>query len=336
MQQTHLTKPLTPSFNLGQILEHLTEALEAVENAILHDIQTDIPLMTNVSEHILGAGGKRLRPVMVLLGGQIFDYFDEDLVRAAQVVEYLHTATLLHDDVVDNADTRRTQKAARSIWGNEPSILVGDHLFAMAFHMLTQLRNQEILRLMSQTTTWMAKGELLQLTRSYDTTDEKEYLEIIFNKTACLFAAAISMGAILGGASDKEKNNLYRYGESIGMAFQVVDDALDYMENQVKTGKSIGIDLQERKITLPLSHLLKNSSPVDHQYLKDILSQPVITQHHVYEVIQLMERYGSISYSLDIAKHYADQAHSSLVSFSPSPTKQTLEDLANFIVYRNM
>ncbi len=321
--------------NLNTILDSVAEELCHVEKAILHYAQTDIPLLTNVAQYILSAGGKRLRPALVLLSAKLFNYNGHQTIRAAQVVEYLHTATLLHDDVVDSADTRRSQKAVRSIWGNEASVLVGDYLFSMVFRMLTELRNLEILEVMSHTTTLMAKGELLQLTRSYDSMNEAEYLEIIFNKTACLFASALKMGASLAQAPNRAKQQLYDYGMAIGFAFQIIDDTLDYIEEQTKTGKATGIDLKERKMTLPLIHLLKVASSPDKARLTNILHGEVITNAHVQEVMQMMKHYGSAAYSIQVAQNYASKAESSLDVLPPSPIKQMLTDIAHFIIVRH-
>ena len=321
--------------NLNTILDSVAGELCHVEKAILECVQSDIPLLTDVAQYILSSGGKRLRPALVLLSAKLFDYNDHQTVRAAQVVEYLHTATLLHDDVVDNADTRRAKKAARSIWGNEASILVGDYLFSMVFRMLTELRNLEILDVLSHTTTLMAKGELLQLTRSYDSMSEEEYLEIIFNKTACLFASAMKVGACLAQAPEPIKRQLYEYGKAIGFAFQITDDTLDFMEEQAMTGKAIGIDLKERKITLPLIHLFKTAACNDKTRLADILHREVVTNDHVREVIQMMKRYGSTVYSIQVAQKYADQATDSLDDLPPSPVRQMLKDIAHFIVTRH-
>ena len=321
--------------NLNTILDSVSEELSHVEIAILRYVQTDIPLLTNVAQYILSAGGKRLRPALVLLSAKLFNYSGHQTVRAAQVVEYLHTATLLHDDVVDNADTRRAKKAARSIWGNEASVLVGDYLFSMVFRMLTELRNLEILEVMSHTTTLMAKGELLQLTHSYDSVSEEEYLEIIFYKTACLFASAMKMGASLAHAPKQSKLQLYDYGRAIGLAFQIVDDTLDYMEEKTLTGKTIGIDLKERKITLPLIHLYKEASSHDKNRLTDILHKEVITNEHVREVMQMMKQYGSTAHSIQVAQKYADKAEVILDVLPPSPVRQMLKDIAHFIVLRH-
>ena len=230
---------------------------------------------------------------------------------------------------------RRSQKAARSIWGNEASVLVGDYLFSLVFQMLTQLKNLEVLEMMSHTTTLMAKGELLQLTRPYDSVNEEDYVEIIISKTACLFASALKMGAVLAQAPRQAQQQLYDYGMAIGLAFQVVDDTLDYMEDQAQTGKSIGIDLKERKITLPLIHLLKAASPPDNARLKIILSGKTITNAHVQEVVQMMKNYGSTTYSIQVAQKYVNTAQTCLLPLPASPFRQMLTDIANFIVIRH-
>ena len=328
--------PYSKSFmNLNKILDSVSDDLFRVEQAILHYVQTDIPLLTNIAEYILEAGGKRLRPALVLLSAKLFGYNGKKTIQAAQVVEYLHTATLLHDDVIDNADMRRSQKAARNIWGNEASVLVGDYLFSMVFQMLTQLKNLEVLEVMSHTTTLMAKGELLQLTRPYDSVNEEDYVEFIISKTACLFASALKMGAVLAQAPRQAQQQLYDYGMAIGLAFQVVDDTLDYMEEEAQTGKSLGIDLKERKITLPLIHLLKEASSSDKTRLDSILSGKIITNEHVQEVVKMMESYGSTAYSIQVAQKYANTAQTCLLSLPTSPIKQMLTDIANFIVIRH-
>ncbi len=187
-----------------EILKNIGPEMDLLEKFIIHDIDTDVELLNTVAHHILLAGGKRLRPALVLLASSLFESIGESPLRVAQVVEYLHTATLLHDDVVDGAETRRAQKAARQIWGNEASVLSGDYLLSKAFHMLTTIRNLELLQIMSRTTTLMAEGEILQLTREIGSEDEDVYLRIIYLKTACLFGSAAQAGAILAKAGSEQ------------------------------------------------------------------------------------------------------------------------------------
>jgi octaprenyl-diphosphate synthase len=203
----------------------------------------------------------------------------------------------------------------------------------MAFHRLTKLRHPEVLELMSETTTRMARGELLQLTRSYNTADEDDYFEIIINKTACLFATAIKTGSLLAGASRESADLMYDYGMAIGISFQIVDDALDYSDDE-KTGKPVGGDLQERKITLPLSHLLKQANVRDRKRLDLILSQAIIEKPQIEEVTCLMKRYGSIDYTLAHSREYAAKALQYIENFPDSELRQSLAGIANYIVSR--
>lgn len=320
--------------DLGKILDNVAKDLSLVEQAILENVKTDIPLLTEISEYILGSGGKRLRPALVLLSAKLFNDNSPQTIQAAQVVEYLHTATLLHDDVVDNADMRRSQEAVHRRWGKDASVLVGDYLFSMVFQQLTELKNLEVLEIMSHTTTLMAKGEIQQLARPYHSITEAEYLEIIVNKTACLFASALKIGAVLAVASNSAKQALYDYGMAIGLAFQIIDDALDYMNQHSQTGKPIGIDLKERKITLPLIHLLNTAVSSDKVAIETILSKKTITDEHVQQVIEMMEHYGATQYSIEVAQKYANTAKNCLVALPKSPTQQMLNDIAHFIVIR--
>ena len=324
-----------PNSRLEQILQPVSSEIEILESQIISDISTDIPLLNNVNEHIIGSGGKRLRPALVLLGAEMFKGVNEKVIQAAKVIEYLHTATLLHDDVVDGAETRRARQAACRIWGNEVSILSGDYLFAMAFYQLAKMRNTEVLRVMSDTTTRMARGELLQLTRSFEASDEEEYFEIIINKTACLFAAAIKTGALLAGGTLDSADRLYEYGMALGTAFQIVDDALDYSD-EYKTGKPVGGDLQERKVTLPLSHLLEKANFSDKRRLQQILTYQEIEKPQIEEVVNMMKNYGSIQYTLDCSRKYTNKAKCSLEKIPETGLSETLFKIADFIVSREI
>ena len=218
---------------------------------------------------------------------------------------------------------------------DEASVLTGDYLLSMAFNQLTSLGDLELLKLMSDTTTRMARGELLQLTRSFNSANEQEYLEIITHKTACLFAAATQMGAILAGLPVNQTKALYDYGMQIGLAFQIVDDVLDYSDSN-RTGKLVGTDLQERKITLPLSHLLDKASPRDHQRIKQILTATTISMDDVVHVIRLMERYQSLHYALESGRQFVAQAQKNLLSLPNNRMRHTLEQIAGFIVQRDL
>ncbi len=324
---------ISRQLNLENILKVVSPHIKLLDSQILKNAETDHPLLNKISEHILSSGGKRLRPALVILGAELFDGVNERIMKAAQVIEYLHTATLLHDDVVDGALTRRNKLAVCRIWGNDASVISGDYLLAMAFNNLTKLKNLEVMDLISDTTTKMAKGELLQLMRSFETINEEEYLEIIINKTACLFGAAIKTGCLLAGAEKESANLLYEYGMKLGIAFQLVDDALDYSDEK-KTGKPVGVDLQERKITLPLSELIKKANDSDKKRLFSILSLKKIEKPHIDEVIDLMKKYRSIDYTLDVSRKYTKQAKKIVEELPPKKLNQTLKEIADYIVLR--
>ena len=322
--------------DIAALLEDVKPDLARVEQEILRHLSTEIPLLNEVGKYILASGGKRLRPAVSIYASKIFGGQGDAVVVAAAALEYLHTATLLHDDVVDEAETRRSQKAARLVWGNQASVLVGDYLLATAFRNLTLLGDMKVLDVISTTTTLMAKGEILQLVRRYDTATEADYLAIIVHKTACLFAAAAQIGGCYAGAAPAQQEALYRYGNELGIAFQIVDDALDYVEDRSKIGKPLGIDLKERKVTLPLSRLMKVASPADHGRLNEILGQPAVTDDNVREVIALMTRHEVLPYTLSEAQRYADTAKSHLAALPAGKARTALTQLADFVVDREL
>jgi octaprenyl-diphosphate synthase len=322
--------------DIAALLEDVQPDLARVEEEILRHLSTEIPLLNEVGKYILASGGKRLRPAVSLYASKIFGGAGDAVVVAAAALEYLHTATLLHDDVVDGAETRRSQKAARMVWGNQASVLVGDYLLATAFRSLTLLGNAKVLDVISHSTTLMAKGEILQLVRRYDTATEGDYLAIIVHKTACLFAAAAQIGACYAGAGEAEQLALYGYGNELGIAFQIVDDALDYVEERGKIGKPLGIDLKERKVTLPLSRLMKVAAPAERTRLLAMLGQPAIGDDDVREVIALMAAHRVLPYTLSEARRYAERAKEHLAALPVGRPRSTLAQLADFVVEREL
>jgi len=320
---------------LHDILKPINSDLDRVEKLIMENLETDIPLLTQVGQYILQSGGKRIRPALLLFAAKTVGSLNENAYLAANVIEYIHTATLLHDDVVDNADLRRSKKSARSIWGNEASVLVGDYLFTVSFKYISAFKNHDIVEALSVATTQIARGEILQLTRDNTETTEAEYMEIIFHKTASLIAAAMEIGAIIGGANEAQRSAIYECGKNIGIAFQLVDDALDYDVGNEKLGKSTGVDLKERKITLPLSHLLKHVKTADKEKILSILEKDEITNDDVGEVQQLMVKYDSLKYTIDQSKYYIEKAIEHLHTLSENEYRNSIEALGNFIVYRN-
>jgi octaprenyl-diphosphate synthase len=319
---------------LNDLLQEIKADLDRVEELIHRELHTDIPLLNELAAYILDSGGKRLRPALVIYCSRMFGGADERTYIAAGALEFLHTATLLHDDVVDEADTRRAKRAARIVWGNSASVLVGDYLLATAFRNLTRLGNQDVLDTISQTTMLMAKGEILQLVRRYDSATEDDYLAIIINKTACLFAAAAKIGAAFGDATAGHCAALYAYGNDIGIAFQIVDDALDYVEERDQVGKPLGIDLKERKVTLPLSRLMRVTEGAQRERLLAVLAKPAISDEDVHEVIAMMREHDVLQYTLAEARRYADRAQTHLGALPEGHERQVLQQMAQLVVER--
>lgn len=317
-----------------QILAPIRNDLARVEEVLIEKMQTDIPLLTEVSEYILKSGGKRFRPALLLLAAGATGQITEKAHICAAVIEYIHTATLLHDDVVDNSDLRRSQKAARSIWGNEVSVLAGDYLFTISFQFLAEFEDTMLIKLLSNATTQMAKGELIQLQRDNSSATEEEYLDIIFYKTASLVATAMSIGGLVSGSKTAERNLLYECGKNIGLAFQLIDDALDYDVGNVRMGKPQGVDLKERKITMPLSYLLGAASPDDRERVLAILDGKEITDDHVSEVFEMMKYYGSNVYTLARAREYTERSKKIAGKLPRSVYTESIIQLAEFIISR--
>lgn len=319
---------------LDQILAPISAELTKVEQLLLKNMASEIPLLSEVGEYILKSGGKRVRPAMLLLAAGAVGSISDGACVAANIIEYLHTATLLHDDVVDNADLRRSQKSARTIWGNEASVLVGDYLFGYAFYYLGTLQNLRLVEILSNTSTLMARGEIKQLVRNNQITTEAEYLDIIYYKTASLMEAAMQIGCILGGGDENQQEAMLTCGRNIGMAFQLVDDALDYDIRNRELGKQAGVDLKERKITLPLSHLIEAASASEAELIRGILAAPEITDDHVEQVSRLITHYKSDEYTREQAQLYAARAKKNLEHIPDSEFRTSIEQLADFIVFR--
>lgn len=320
--------------DVSQFLNPYQDDLRQVEAQITAQLNTEIPLINELSQYVLDSGGKRLRPVLAIVAARMFTFPGDKIYQAAAALEFLHTATLLHDDVVDEADTRRARKAARAVWGNPASVLVGDFLLATSFRSLTLLGELEVLDVISQTTSKMAKGEILQLLRSYENASEQDYLDIIINKTACLFAAAAKIGAVFGGANAAQRAALYEFGNDLGIAFQIVDDALDYVEERDQVGKPLGIDLKERKVTLPLSRLMRATDGAQRERLLAVLAKPAISDEDVHEVIAMMREHDVLQYTLAEARRYADRAQTHLGALPEGHERQVLQQMAQLVVER--
>jgi octaprenyl-diphosphate synthase len=316
-------------------LSLIGEDLKNVELQFKKDLQSDVPLIRKVGEYVLSSGGKRIRPALLLLAAKLCGYKGDRHVPLASVIEFIHTATLLHDDVVDNANLRRGIASANTLWGNEASVLVGDFLFSKSFSLMVADGDLNVLRVLSGATTMIAEGEVLQLvcTSDLDITEER-YIEVVRCKTAVLLSAACQAGAILGKAGPKEEQALADFGMDLGIAFQVMDDTLDYVAKEAEFGKSIGHDLEEGKITLPLIHVLRNCTDDERETLSDIIDKELLERDDFQKVFAMVERYGGIDYAVTTARRYVEQAKAALSPFPGNREKQALTSLADYVVTR--
>jgi len=309
--------------------------LKELEALILQDVQTDIPLLTRVAEHILRSGGKRLRPLLVLLGARSFGTLDLPILQAAQVVEYLHTATLLHDDVVDGADMRRSQQAARTIWGNEASVLVGDYLFSRSFRLMVESESLKVLDVLANASAVIAEGEVAQLTTANDTTTSEEaYLYVIRSKTAALFAAACEVGGLIAGQSETVTNALEQYGANLGIAFQLVDDYLDYASSAEAMGKKAGDDFRDGKITLPIVLAMRRGDDEERSFWQRTLEEGEQKDADLEHAADLLQKHDALTDTLIRASGYADTARAALSDLPDNDHRDALEDVIDFCVDR--
>ena len=313
----------------------IKEDLKSVEQEFRVNLDSGVYLIRKVGEYILNNGGKRFRPSLLLLSARLCGYHGKRNIPLAAVVEFIHTATLLHDDVVDNASMRRGKTSANTLWGSGASILIGDFLFSKSFCLTVADGDLRILEVLSGTTTQMAEGEVLQLLKDGDVeTTEKDYLAVVTNKTASLISAACQIGAILGNVSREKETALAEYGMNLGIAFQLVDDCLDYTSSNKELGKVIGNDLKEGKVTLPLIHTIKNAAPAEREEILAAIKADNIKEYQLSSVLALINRYKGIDYSLNRTRHYVESAKACLNSFEPNLERAALMALADYVVER--
>jgi len=316
-------------------LELIGDELKQVEQQFKKDLASDVPLIRKVGEYVLASGGKRIRPALLLLSAKLCEYRGERHVPLASVIEFIHTATLLHDDVVDNANIRRGIASANTLWGNEASVLVGDFLFSKSFSLMVADGDLNVLRVLSGATTMIAEGEVLQLVCTSDLSlTEERYIEVVKCKTAVLISAACQAGAILGKVSPGLEQALSEFGMQLGIAFQLMDDVLDYAANQAEFGKSIGHDLEEGKITLPLIHTLQLCNADERERIGEIVTAEELSDDDFQFVFDAVHRYGGIEFTVSRAREYTNRAKQALESFSSSPVKAALVELSDYVVTR--
>ncbi|MDA8299024.1 MAG: polyprenyl synthetase family protein [Deltaproteobacteria bacterium] len=316
--------------------DYIENELEKVEEQFEKHLITETPLIHKVAEYVISSGGKRIRPILLIVASKLCGYDGNDHISLAAVIEFIHTATLLHDDVVDNAPLRRGKASANTIFGNEAAVLVGDYLFAKSFKVLSDINNIKVIKSYSDATTLMAEGEVKELVKTADIkTGEKDYLDIIIKKTAVLFACASEVGAIIAGKEEKCAKKLYDYGLNIGIAFQLMDDALDYISDK-EFGKFIGNDLKEGKLTLPLIHAIERASQDEKEVITNIIYKKRLASKDLRTVLSLVKSYGSIDYTISKAKDAIKKAKKNLDIFPDSKYKNSLIDIADYIIDRKL
>jgi octaprenyl-diphosphate synthase len=324
--------------NTGSVqpLIDLTGAdMARVNELILSKAGSDVEMIPEVANHLISSGGKRLRPMITLAAARMFGYRGDGHVKLATSVEFMHTATLLHDDVVDESDLRRGKRTARMIWGNQASVLVGDFLLGQAFKMMVDVGSLDALDVLATSASVIAEGEVMQLAAAKNLeTTEDEYLAVIKAKTAALFSAAAEVGPIIACASRTDRQALRSYGLNLGLAFQLVDDALDYGGNAKDLGKNTGDDFREGKITLPVVLTYRRGTPEERLFWKDALENGANDDKGLEKAKGLMTRYGALSDTIQRARHFGGIARDALAPLDQSPQKDALLEVIDFCISR--
>ncbi len=317
-----------------QIQRLAAAEMAAVNDLIRNRLGSDVVLINQISEHIVAAGGKRLRPMLAVIAARALGYDGSQHHQLAAIVEFIHTSTLLHDDVVDESDLRRGRKTANALWGNAPSVLVGDFLYSRSFQLMVELDSMPVMQLLADATNQIAEGEVLQLLHvgNPDTT-EADYLRVIERKTAVLFAAATRLAAMLAGGSAQVQQQFAEYGRNLGLAFQIADDVLDYTADTQTLGKNLGDDLAEGKATLPAIHALSRALPGTRQRLAQIVRDG--DSSALPEMLQAIRDSGSLEYSRMVAEQYALAAETAIERLPANPWSDALRGLIRYAMDRN-
>ena len=328
-----VVEPLRTALALPGIQSLAQADMAAVDALIRARLASDVVLINQIADHIISAGGKRLRPMLVVLAGQACGPTTPDHHQLAAIIEFIHTSTLLHDDVVDESDLRRGRSTANALWGNAPSVLVGDFLYSRSFQLMVELDRMDVMRLLADTTNRIAEGEVLQLLHVHNPdTDEAAYLRVIERKTAVLFAAGTRLGAMASDVDEGIQRRLYDYGMALGYAFQIADDVLDYTADAEALGKNLGDDLAEGKATLPLIHAIRHSDTGTAERLRAIVQEG--DAGAMPEVLAAIRATGGLDYSRERARHYAAMAEQALDGLPESDALAALRGLARYAVER--
>ena len=317
------------------LLNRVKDDLEAIEKALLDNLQPQLEVVSDVAGHILFSGGKRLRPLLMVLSARICGYSGDYDKTFSTIFEYLHVATLLHDDLVDGASLRRGKPVAHQVWDNSIAVLVGDFLLARSLSIAAKTERTRVITVISDITENMSQGEIHQLIIKGDLhLTEEEYLEVIRRKTAVLFQGACRVSALIADADAQREQALADYGFHLGMAFQMVDDLLDYTSNAAALGKEAGADLREGKLTLPLIHALENADPEDRSRMEKIILDPNMSEDDFDSLVELLNRYGGVEYTRNEASRHVAKARDSISMFRPSESRDLLMDIADYVLER--
>jgi octaprenyl-diphosphate synthase len=319
--------------DITTIRQLIASDMDSVDKLIIQSLKSDVVLINQIGAYIVHSGGKRLRPMIVLMAAQACSYSGNRHIDLAAIIEFIHTATLLHDDVVDGSELRRNRETANAVWGNEASVLVGDFLYSRSFEMMVGVGEMRVMDILSHATNRIAEGEVLQLLNVHNPeTSEEAYMEVIKRKTATLFEAGTRLGAVIAGVSEAQEQALAAYGLHLGIAFQLVDDALDYDASKSDIGKNVGDDLAEGKPTLPLIQAMKQADAETREHLAQIIEQGGLDQ--IDFVMQAIANSDAIAYTQQLARDEAELAKQALSPLPDTPYRQALADLADFSVAR--
>ncbi len=317
-------------------VELISDEMSRVDKGFKEYLDSKVFFIRKVGDHIINSGGKRFRPKVLLLASRLCNYTGERHIPFAAVMEFIHTATLLHDDVVDNADLRRGAKTVNAIYGNQASILVGDYLLAKCLELSVADGDLRILKVLADTTMHMAEGEVLQLIKKSDPdTTEAEHLEVVTDKTARLFQAACKIAAIIGGASEEEVAALAAFGLNLGIAYQLTDDSLDYVSSDEDLGKAVGNDLREGKVTLPLIKAYSESTDDERELISTVVEAESLNEGDLPEIFNIIKKYKGIEYAMDRAEFYVEEARRELHIFEPTDERAALMAMAEYVIERN-
>ncbi len=325
---------LSAAMNGKEFFEMLREDLAAIEREFGRDTVSGVEAITDIGEYLRNGGGKRIRPALLLLSSKLLNYQGRGAIRLGAVVEIIHTATLVHDDIIDEAQLRRGRPAANTQWGNSKCVLAGDWLYMQAFKVAVQERNFRILDTLIELTQQMVEGELLQMEKLGKLISLDEHFNLIFRKTACLFSVCMRMGAILAGATPEQEENLAQYGRDLGMAFQIVDDVLDLTASEHVLGKPVASDLREGKVTMAVIHALERCTRQERKLIETVVRERAFDGVTHGQILEVLGRYGSLEAANASAMKYAELARNAICGFPDSEIKRALLWAPEFVVAR--